>query len=253
MIYRSNSGQMLDHYPHRFHVADADELIAFVGDRMVVPLRADPNAGAVTETGVELPVPLYMRHDVDHNLEHAVKFAEWEHTLGWRSTYFILHSAWYWEQAASGDLQALAVMLRQVQTIRDLGHEIGIHTNAVALARDDGEDPGHARAASILHAALEQLRQMTSPDDVIGAAAHGDVRCDTYGVHNNDLWIDQGGECELAEFGLVYEAYFLHRDKHYISDSGGKWSDLLEHHETKMTSMLIHPCHWDIDAIAATS
>lgn len=249
MIYRSNSGQMLESYPHRFHEEHFDELLAFVGDRMVVPLRADPNAGAVTETGVELPEPLYMRHDVDHNLEHAVKFARWEAEQGWRSTYFILHSSWYWEHAANGDLQALAIMLNQVRELRDLGHEIGIHSNAVALARDDGEDPGHERAAAILHTALAQLRQMTETADVIGSAAHGDVRCTTHGVHNNDLWREQGGTHDLDEFDLTYEAYFLHRDKHYISDSGGQWSGPLEHHPEKRTSMLVHPCHWDIDAV----
>ncbi len=111
-----------------------------------------------------------------------------------------------------------------------------------------GEEPGHVRAARMLHDALWQLRAITAPAEVTGAAAHGDALCAKWDVHNNDLWLETGGEHALATFGLEYEAYILHSGMHYLSDNHGKWHVPLEHNPPKTSMVLIHPCHWDIDA-----
>ena len=37
-----------------------------------------------------------LRHDLDHDVEQAVRMARWEADRGWRSTYFVLHTEWYW-------------------------------------------------------------------------------------------------------------------------------------------------------------
>lgn len=236
MKYALNNGEIVDGYPHPFGPAHFEALDEFLGtvDR-VIPLldvaRGDRSTDAIS-----------MRHDVDHNLEHAVKFARWEAARGYRSSYFVLHSAWYW-----GDPTGLRAGVRE---LLDLGHEVGIHSNAVALARDYGDDPGHERASSILETAITTLLELGVT--VRGSAAHGDIRCTTHSVHNNDLWASEGGEYELAQFGLEYEAYLLHRDAWYISDSGGKFlppMPLAHDPDGKRTTMLVHPCHWDIDTV----
>lgn len=239
MRYQQNDGTMRDDYPHAFGPDDFRKLEDFLATRdRVTPLievaRGDRSANAIS-----------MRHDVDHNLEHAVKFARWETARGFRSSYFLLHSAWYWNEPE--------MMKRGVDELLALGHEVGIHNNAVALARDLGPDPGWERARIILEVAILTLTELGA--SVRGAAAHGDRRCDTHQVHNNDMWVNEnpaGGGYQLADFGLEYEAYFLHRDAWYISDSGGTLVPPapLEHDDEilpKRTTMLIHPCHWDID------
>lgn len=256
MIYQRHSdGQLVDGFPHRMGPTDFRALEAFLDGKTVVSLGMIYADRTIDITGMGDPVPttvqgeirdqlVGMRHDVDHNLEHAVKFARWEAQRGWRSTYFLLHSAWYFDGSKT--------FRNQLYELEQLGHEIGVHNNAVALARDDGPDPQHVRAADILRAAIDTLEDEPGGHKerrVLGAAAHGDVRCDTYGVHNNDMWAEAGGIHQLADFGLTYEAYFLHKPNWYISDSGGRWEPPLplEHHPSKQTSMLIHPCHWDID------
>jgi hypothetical protein len=42
------------------------------------------------------PGSIAMRHDVDHDINKALRFAEWEAERGYRATYFILHTAQYW-------------------------------------------------------------------------------------------------------------------------------------------------------------
>jgi hypothetical protein len=254
MIYQRHSdGALVDGFPHRMGADDFRALEAFLDGKTVVPLGAIYADRTIDTSTIDGPSTMLgeireqlvgMRHDVDHNLEHAVKFARWEAERGWRSTYFVLHSAWYFDGGKT--------FRDQLRELEQLGHEIGIHNNAVALARDDGPDPQHIRAADILRTAIDTLEWEpggTLERRVLGAAAHGDVRCDTYGVHNNDMWEEAGGEFLLSQFGLTYEAYFLHKPNWYISDNGGRWEPPLplEHRPGKQTSMLIHPCHWDID------
>lgn len=237
---RHSDGQVVDGYPHRFGPDMFRTLEAFLDGKTVVSLR-DLARDDATDVFKRNTNDVGMRHDVDHNLEHAVKFARWEHARGWRSTYFVLHTAWYFDYSD--------VFWNQLLELEHLGHEIGLHTNAVAKALDDGPDPGYRRARDMIRNALETLNEFLTTD-IVGTAAHGDHRCDLYHVHNNDLWEEQGGPFQLHYLGLEYEAYFLHRPNWYISDSGGRWEPPLPltHHDTKQTSMLIHPCHWDIDA-----
>jgi hypothetical protein len=46
--------------------------------------------------GQQWPRVIGLRHDVDNVIEPAVRFAAWEAERGYRSTYFILHTAPYW-------------------------------------------------------------------------------------------------------------------------------------------------------------
>ena len=75
-----------------------------------------------------------IRHDVDHSLEQAEIMAQYEESLGLKSTYFILPSAPYFK-----DIDKCMNTLRY---IIHLGHEIGYHNNLVSQWVLTGRDPG---------------------------------------------------------------------------------------------------------------
>lgn len=182
--------------------------------------------------GYQDPDVIAMRHDVDDaGFDTALKIAEWEEERGFRSTYFILHTAPYW-----ADEKKLRTGL---ETIFEFKHEIGIHTNALVEGLRSDRHPDN-----VLHEALGRLRSWGFP--VKGVAGHGDPHC--YGPDgkvrfaNDEHFIEcarpEFGDPDrviragtralkleprpLADFGLVYEALRLPRSL-YLSDSGGRW------------------------------
>ncbi len=203
-------------------------------DRTVLARARSVVAMVEVFEGLDDPEVVGVRHDVDDGrnaLETAVRLALWEARHGYRSTYFMLHTARYWQ--GRGFPHAL-------DQIAGLGHEIGIHANAIAEALRVGGDP-----AEILDGALEQLRVWGH--EVIGVAPHGDSVCrDKSGrlVFVNDEMFSECARPELgspdrelrsghrvlrlaprplAEFGLAYETYRLPHGR-YLSDSGGRWN-----------------------------
>jgi hypothetical protein len=214
-----------------FHADDLDELDEkFLSRASAVISMQEVHAGNHLHTTIGL------RHDCDagHSLATAVKMARWEADRGYRSTYYMLHTSPYW--GAPGFLSACA-------EIACLGHEIGIHTDALAEALKTGGDPD-----AILNRALETLR--TVGFTVRGVAGHGNPICNRdagpgEGTFAND---EQFVECArpqegpptrkitrgsvtlrlrprpLADFGLDYEALVLGLPHPFrFSDSGGKW------------------------------
>ena len=203
--------------------------------------------------GEDDPAVIGLRHDVDNVIEPAVNFAEWEHARGYRSTYYILHTAPYWQDET--------LLRSSLERMVELGHEVGIHNNALAAAYATGEMPW-----LILHRALEQLRDWGF--DVTGTVAHGDPLC--YDHHgkvrfvNDELWMDceRGtyGPAErtvdhltiipvpLSSYSLDYDANWLSRAA-YLSDSGGRWSQPFEQvadgfpYDGQL-HMLVHPDWW---------
>lgn len=182
------------------------------------------------------PRAIALRHDVDagHALETAVKIAEWEAERGYRATYYVLHTSPYWNHHTFPD---------QLAKIAEFGHEIGIHTNALAESLRTGEDPD-----SILDAALIELRAYGFK--VRGVAGHGDPFCNRNRAEGEITFAndEQFVECArpqegapdrvitrgnialkltprpLADFGLEYEALKVaYPFPSRISDSGGRW------------------------------
>jgi len=200
-----------------------------------------------------------LRHDVDDNplsFETALAFAEWEFERGFSSTYFLLHGAHYWPDA-----------LEDVPRFVELGHEVGIHVNALALALVADDDPHR-----ILLEALEALRATGVP--VRGCVAHGDALCHSARFVNDEIFLEsarsdygrpdrflRSGNVVLAIepvsrslYGLEYDANWLPRDD-YLSDSGGHWSapfaGVVERFRVGDVhlQMLVHPDWWP-DAFA---
>lgn len=238
MKYRTNGGTMRDDYPHTFTARDLGRLDAFLGSASgVVPVR-DAAAGTAPAGSV------VMRHDVDHNLDHAIRFAEWEAARGYRASYYVLHSAWYWEDRAA--------LLKGCHRLASLGHEVGLHQDAVAEAYRRGDTApvdgsalpvgDCASAAEIVAQSLALLRD--GGIEVVGTATHGTGLWREAGVTNVFLWATG---YTAADFGLEYaDAYHLHRLGHYISDNHGAWSLPLRSEPGRLTHILAHPCHWDM-------
>lgn len=210
----------------------------------VVPMR-DIHAGVG-------PGCIGLRHDVDNVFAPCVDLAEWEAARGYRATYFVLHDTPYW---GSAELRP------GLERIAELGHEIGLHTNAITTALQTGRCP-HETVAG----ALDRLRYWGH--DVVGVVAHGDPLCYQAGFVNDETFVecarveygapDRTLEYDgrtvtldprpLASFGLEYDANRLPRSL-YLSDSGGRWS--LPFDEASgwepadgQLHVLVHPCWW---------
>lgn len=199
------------------------------------------------------PLVIGLRHDVDNVLEPCVELAEWEAKHGYRATYFVLHDSPYWD---SPELRPA------LERIAELGHEIGIHANALAVALTSGREPDE-----ILATALYRLRSWGH--DVIGVVAHGDPLCYRGHFVNDEQFVECarpdygdprrrlhyrgiGVNIEprpLADFGLEYDSIHLARGL-YLSDSGGAWNEpfaeLCERFPNPFGQLhvLQHPCWW---------
>lgn len=169
-----------------------------------------------------------LRHDVDNVIEPAVRIAEWEAVRGYRATFFVLHTAPYWENK---DL-----LRRSLARIAGLGHEIGFHINALTVALTTGRDP-----VEVVDDAVGELRGYGHY--VHGVVAHGDSLCYQARFVNDELFAEvsrpdwgtpdrvlehQGVRVPLprvprSRFGFDYDPNWLSRAD-YLSDSGGRWS-----------------------------
>lgn len=73
----------------------------------------------------EIDYPAIIRHDVDMDLQEAVKLAGIEKNEGIRSTYFVMLSSEYYNLLTGRNLKSAREILR-------LGHEIGLHFDITA-------------------------------------------------------------------------------------------------------------------------
>jgi hypothetical protein len=220
--------------------------------------------------GKRHPRVIGVRHDVDNHrkaLDTAVNMARWEADHGWRSTYFLLHTANYW---LDGRWKEAA------QTIASLGHEIGLHVDALAYCLEHGGDPHE-----MVHEALAEMR--AEGHVVTGVVGHGNRLCHAAGFANDEQFVecvrhDMGAPDRelvygdrklkidpkpLADFGLDYESIGLRciegadgimhtrPSQLYNTDSGNHWYHPFEQTASQFRKLhdgqlhlLIHPDHW---------
>ncbi|HET7736742.1 MAG TPA: sulfotransferase [Nocardioidaceae bacterium] len=222
---------------------------------------------------------LLIRHDIDQDIENAVAMARWEAEHGIRSTYCVLHSAWYYGRFDDQRnlLARSEEMVERCLAIQDMGHEINLHNNLVVIALKTGRDPYELLAEELEYLRSRGLR-------ITGTSTHGDPLCGEAGFYNMELFSEtvyssrggrrivehQGRRVEIgarsmAEFDLQYEGYDLPRDV-YISDSGGKLKLVtgtpgragLSRDELgavvpyrRIIGMLTHPVWWDFGRSAS--
>lgn len=156
---------------------------------------------------------LCIRHDVDIDIDGAVQFARFEDSVGIRSTYFVLHTADYFNLSASKYL-----------VLQNAGHDVGFHNDVLREHIYTGKS-----IKSLIYNSLKFLRD--SGVKVDGTSAHGHRHCYEEGFLNYEIWKEfknvnnEGFLSEavrtfsLDEFGLTYETYFVDYEV-YLSEAG---------------------------------
>lgn len=227
---------------------------------------------AVVGTKAQDEAIMLVRHDIDHDIETALRLAQWEHQHNIRATYCVLHTAWYYGEFEQGKYHHYDLMIDTCKKIQDLGHEINLHNNLAVLALQTGYDPFEILEQELEFFCLHGIR-------ITGTSTHGDRLCRELDFRNYELFSEsvyesrggrriiswEGNQVALGsrsmkEFGLIYEGYDLPRDR-YITDSGGKLriientrgrgglrrneieSDIPYSH---ILGLLTHPLWWDI-------
>ena len=165
-----------------------------------------------------------LRHDVDSDINRALRMGQIEYSLGIQSTYFVLHDAKYY-----GNKDFIKKCLK----LQDMGHEIGFHNNLLTLAIKTG-----CKVKNVLEKELSYLKKNNI--NIFGTAAHGDPKCrgakGKYTYTNYEIFEECSPQyrkrqetfrgiklhnLKLSDYEL-YEAYFLPRD-FYITDCRGTW------------------------------
>ena len=115
---------------------------------------------------------ILLRHDVDHDLNAALRIASLEAARGVQASFFLLPTAPYWlmsyRDAAARELESL-------------GHTVGIHNNALAQwAKGEVDNP--------YDALKQQVKSLRAANVSVGeASSHGDRIC--YEVGFNNSWL----------------------------------------------------------------
>jgi len=208
-----------------------------------------------------------LRHDVDKDMERAIRMAEIEYDFHARSTYFVLHTAGYYKESG---------FLDKCRYLQDMGHEIGLHNNILTACIAES----YLTPQAIFDRELAYLR--SGGLDIRGTASHGDKLC--YELNYINYQIFKGCEVknrplEVSGFKFYevdmdgfYEAYHIPRD-FYVSDSASRWAesystreelkvplselekinDILEYiraigklDRNFTLQVLAHPCWWEL-------
>ncbi len=226
-----------------------------------------------------------LRHDCDHSMQNALTMARTEALRGYRATYYLLPpdgftvKTNYFGSVEKGRLEFSPRLLAAAKYLVDLGHEVGIHNDAITLAlflRRTAED--------VLAEQIAHFRNAGIP--IRGTAGHGSPLCKTLGYLNSQLFaklkttapaepyrsseVTHNGHTvakyrvTLANLELNYEADYVPKHASF-SDSNGvfrikrKAGDLIKADSAFASQqiidacvaecdgkfqMLIHPCHW---------
>jgi hypothetical protein len=165
---------------------------------------------------------LVLRHDVDMCLDRAVQLATVEAALGVTSSYFVLVRTEMYAVTSARSRRAL-------QSLRQLGREVGLHFDAVGL----GETPSELDAACANDCRLLEA--------VLGA----DVKTVSFHRPTTSL---QGWPQPIAGRTHAYEPRFF-RDMGYCSDSEGRFrfGHPLDHEAVaanRALQLVTHPIWW---------
>jgi hypothetical protein len=173
---------------------------------------------------------IILRHDVDYTLNGVLNFAKIEMNLGITATYcFRAHAHEY-----NLFSPHVSVML---QTLQMMGHEIGLHHEAMTVARATKKLPEEIICLEKI------LIELACGKPVKTASEHRDI---SHVVHCTNYFHE---EFEIHEFG--FENYSMEprffKDIKYLSDSNGVWreGDLTEHiNAHDRFQVLVHPDWW---------
>lgn len=205
---------------------------------------------------------IVLRHDVDFDLLHALKMADWEHKRGIRSTYYILPPE-YNSSNYYGDWNKEHPFMTNktkyfVKKIIELGHEVGLHSNLLTVTKQSGLNP-----ETILNGIIKDFQKIGVVLKTM--SSHGDTGARQGGYVNHQIFEESGRkdldikQLKLSDYNLK-EAYFLDKE-HYLSDAGGTFAlcdrtaimrNITESEQIlqfaklmkKPSQVLIHPIWW---------
>lgn len=171
----------------------------------------------------EGPRRLWLRHDVDVDLDYAVKFAEFEMLMNVRSTYFLMVDTEQYNVASSQGRKA-------IQRIRECGHDIGVHV----------------RVSSDMN--VDQLRDCVRKQCMVFKVVTGTRDIDVISFHKPPNKVRLLTGAIMTRRHNVYAPPFFYDDC-YTSDSTGRWrfDSPLESqwYKRKLSAqLLIHPIWW---------
>lgn len=194
-----------------------------------------------------------LRHDVDTELDHALKIAKIEHDAGIKATYFILHTTGYYSKDISKQKISRKLIGKLLYLQNTLGHEIGLHTDLMPIEIVYKQNP-----VNYLKKLLVHLR--SNGINIMGVAPHGNLFHHIYrgkysSVHteikNINIFANPCVKFDVHIFDLDYEAYSLDYDV-YFSDAqfinNKRWDfSCIENTFFKRngrTIILTHTIHW---------
>ena len=137
-----------------------------------------------------------LRHDVERHYDRALQFAEMQHKLGIRGTYFFRMSPHYNEEV--------------IKKIAALGHETGYHYDDLSKCHGD-----YRKAIKRFESNLEKLRRIT---DIKTVAMDGSPLSK---YDNRLLW----DKYDYSDYGIAGEPYFDidYHKVYYLTDTGRRW------------------------------
>lgn len=193
-----------------------------------------------------------LRHDVDSELNHALKIAKIEHDAGIQATYFVRHTARYFYSDMKSNNFNNTLIKKLLYIQNTLGHEIGLHTDLMPVEMIYKKDP-----VIFVNELVDLMRN--NGIHIVGIAPHGNLFRHIYrkkyiGENKpafSNLFADPYAEIDLSILNVDYEAYSLEHDNYY-SDSrflnNKRWDfSFLEDdffNNNGRTIILTHTIHW---------
>lgn len=163
-----------------------------------------------------------LRHDVDNSIAKALKFAENEHKLGVKSTYFILLRSDFYNIFSKKSSE-------MIKEICQMGHDIGLHF-----------DPTFYQENNIIHSIKEE----------VSILEHWlNVPINSFSMHKPS---EKVLSSEIIADGMLnaYSNYFFKEFK-YVSDSRHFWREnvieIIKSGRYEKLQILTHPFWYDND------
>ena len=178
----------------------------------------------------QLPMPehfVLLRHDVEFNVKRALDIAEIESAYKIKSTYFF-------QVLSSGYNPFSSVNKKNIQRIKELGHDVGLHFY-VSHLEDDNWDVLE-NELNIQKILFEKGLQ---------------INCNIFSYHRPPRWVLENRDDQLCGMINAYGQSFFEFSPNpkniiYMADSQHKWSygHPIDNIRASKIQILTHPDEW---------
>ena len=230
--------------PKGFDMKKRNDGTRYMAD-LVLPLRERLKCVLMRDVEAEAEACFFLRHDVDDDIDAALRMAQLEYENGVRAAYFLLPpspsmgGSNYYGSLDGGELRFSDDLVRHAKRLLDWGHEVGLHNNIAEVAVHLGRDVAEVLAQQVAFFSGHGIR-------LTGSAAHGGPFFHDNGFVSFEIFaeggvkpgfergrtIEAGGRAltlhalRQADFGFAYEAYSLPYEIG-LNDSNGVWGGKL--------------------------